>query len=316
MTSVLLHPRVAAARSVRTRAPHQPSLGERRPPAQRRLRPPHRRPTWMELGSWAPVLHSRTAESPAPPPPVRDALPAALRSAMGKVGAGGGYPARLSALFAGAGLLLLCASGACGSCCPHLHPSSGPRWAPTPGAFFHQGPRGKPPATPPPLLGRPLFAVAPGDRALPLERARGTGASVAVAPRSGRRKRSGADPEKAEQGEGSSRSPRGVLRDGGLQQPGTQERDPDKATRFRMEELKLTSTTFALTGDSAHNQAMVHWSGHNSSVSRMGLRAKGWKMWYGREFGEMGFLDWEGAAKSSLACYYPLPTQELMIPTY
>lgn len=32
-------------------------------------------------------------------------------------------------------------------------------------------------------------------------------------------------------------------------------------------EFQLTSSTFALTGDSAHNQAMVHWSGQNSSVS-------------------------------------------------
>lgn len=37
--------------------------------------------------------------------------------------------------------------------------------------------------------------------------------------------------------------------------------DPDR------EELRLTSSTFALAGDTAHNQAMVHWSGQNSSVS-------------------------------------------------
>lgn len=217
----------------------------------------------------APRLHLRSGT----------VFPLLSARAMGKVGAGRGSPAGLSALLAGAGLLVLCAPGACGggSCCPQLHPSSAPRWASTPGGFFHQGPRGRAPATPLPLLGRPLFAVAPGDRALSLERASDTGASVAVAPRSGRRRRSGADQEKAEQGEGASRSPRGVLRDGGLQEPGSLERDPDKATRFRMEELKLTSTTFALTGDSAHNQAMVHWSGHNSSVSRMGLRAKGVK---------------------------------------
>ncbi|KAI4833211.1 hypothetical protein KUCAC02_016125 [Chaenocephalus aceratus] len=35
----------------------------------------------------------------------------------------------------------------------------------------------------------------------------------------------------------------------------------------RHDELKVDSTTFALTGDSSHNQAMVHWSGQNSSVS-------------------------------------------------
>ncbi|KAM7393569.1 hypothetical protein PAMP_020429 [Pampus punctatissimus] len=40
-----------------------------------------------------------------------------------------------------------------------------------------------------------------------------------------------------------------------------------RAAGPRQEELKLNSTTFALTGDSSHNQAMVHWSGQNSSVS-------------------------------------------------
>lgn len=35
----------------------------------------------------------------------------------------------------------------------------------------------------------------------------------------------------------------------------------------RQDEPKITSSTFALTGDSAHNHAVVYWSGQNSSVS-------------------------------------------------
>lgn len=40
-----------------------------------------------------------------------------------------------------------------------------------------------------------------------------------------------------------------------------------RAAAARQEEAKLNSSTFALTGDSSHNQAMVLWSGQNSSVS-------------------------------------------------
>lgn len=39
----------------------------------------------------------------------------------------------------------------------------------------------------------------------------------------------------------------------------------------RQDEPKIISSTFALTGDSAHNHAVVYWSGQNSSVSNHGL---------------------------------------------
>ncbi|TWW78583.1 VPS10 domain-containing receptor [Takifugu flavidus] len=43
--------------------------------------------------------------------------------------------------------------------------------------------------------------------------------------------------------------------------------DDARGSNPSQNEPHLDTSTFALAGDSAHNQAMVHWSGHNSSVS-------------------------------------------------
>lgn len=45
----------------------------------------------------------------------------------------------------------------------------------------------------------------------------------------------------------------------------------DGRANKRPDERKLISNTFSLTGDSAHNHAVVYWSGQNSSVSNPGL---------------------------------------------
>lgn len=51
--------------------------------------------------------------------------------------------------------------------------------------------------------------------------------------------------------------------------PRAEHRRPGEEARVsgsRQNEPHLDTSTFALAGDSAHNQAIVHWSGHNSSV--------------------------------------------------
>ncbi|KAK5608259.1 VPS10 domain-containing receptor SorCS1, partial [Crenichthys baileyi] len=50
---------------------------------------------------------------------------------------------------------------------------------------------------------------------------------------------------------------------------GYRSEDVEDASVSDQEEFQLTSSTFALAGDTAHNQAMVHWSGQNSSVILM-----------------------------------------------
>lgn len=45
----------------------------------------------------------------------------------------------------------------------------------------------------------------------------------------------------------------------------------DGRANKQQDEQKLVSSTFALTGDSAHNHAVVYWSGQNSSVSNLGF---------------------------------------------
>ncbi|KAL7845703.1 hypothetical protein AOLI_G00238950 [Acnodon oligacanthus] len=95
-----------------------------------------------------------------------------------------------------------------------------------------------------------------------------------------RRKRSGPGPDTAAQLTGSRDSnlgdpetpsderarSHGLLLDGHrASSDGRWSRDDGRASGSRLDDAKLTSSTFALAGDSAHNHAVVYWTGQNSS---------------------------------------------------
>ncbi|KAH1168443.1 hypothetical protein KIL84_003926, partial [Mauremys mutica] len=193
---------------------------------------------------------------------------------MGKV-AGRSPAGRRVALLAGTWLVqLLCTFGTSGAeitCRVCLAPGKPPR--PQRGFFFVPGGpgRGEEARRFPAAAGKVTSPAAPGQetptgqpgRSASPARSAGPGLPRApprgAAPRGGRRSRSPAERRRA----------RGVPAERGQQGREAAGAPPEppqgKATRFRLEELKLSSSTCALTGDSAHNQAMVHWSGHNSS---------------------------------------------------
>lgn len=93
-----------------------------------------------------------------------------------------------------------------------------------------------------------------------LQRAKRSGPEFAEFSESGWTGRSGVDAGAPED--------RGSLLDGHRQGRSEFRWNRDEARgNTRQDEAKITSSTFALTGDSAHNHAVVYWSGQNSSVS-------------------------------------------------
>ncbi|CAB1417045.1 unnamed protein product [Pleuronectes platessa] len=96
----------------------------------------------------------------------------------------------------------------------------------------------------------------------------GAGLTSAVSPKRRTRRNSGKDEARSSRsaqsqdpGEGTGSAAERRVTRSELRRSGEERR----AAGPRQEELKLNSSTFALTGDSSHNQAMVHWSGQNSS---------------------------------------------------
>ncbi|XP_066514332.1 VPS10 domain-containing receptor SorCS3 [Hoplias malabaricus] len=105
-----------------------------------------------------------------------------------------------------------------------------------------------------------------GDQstALTSRRKRGAAAPDTAAQLTARRDPNLGDPETTS--DERSRS-HGLLLDGHrVSADGRWSRDDGRVTTSKLDDARLSSSTFALAGDSAHNHAVVYWTGHNSTV--------------------------------------------------
>eukprot|EP00064_Thunnus_orientalis_P003182 superscaffoldBa00000252_g3191 len=67
-------------------------------------------------------------------------------------------------------------------------------------------------------------------------------------------------------GGGDGGSPPGLLTDGDEEAVGAESSPRFRRALSREKQMSLLSSSFVLKGDATHNQAMVHWTGENSSV--------------------------------------------------
>uniref|UniRef100_A0A4W5NJB7 Sortilin related VPS10 domain containing receptor 3b n=1 Tax=Hucho hucho TaxID=62062 RepID=A0A4W5NJB7_9TELE len=94
----------------------------------------------------------------------------------------------------------------------------------------------------------------------------------------------------------------------------------DARTGPRQSETLLVTSTFPLSGDSAHNQAMVHWVGDNSSVIltltkqydfNLGAFTES-SLWRSVDYGST-YIKLNNKVGSTLACLYVCPTNKRKI---
>lgn len=86
---------------------------------------------------------------------------------------------------------------------------------------------------------------------------------------SGALNRRGGEDRTFDMGGGEGGSPPGLPTDGDQDAVGAESSPRFRRALSREKQMSLLSSSFVLKGDATHNQAMVHWTGENSSVSSL-----------------------------------------------